>query len=129
MDTSGQSSVHGALIGKANGRVSAMRCVAGVVLNKSLVLRLCQHCLQVLEAMLEERQTPEERERDALRERGYGPTSSLATLRLFDAPEGTGKGKRPGTLLHTSHVVDAGSFPHDPPNYLPVCICSWWLRR
>ena len=46
---------------------------------------------QRLEALLEERQTPEEKEADALRDRGYGPTSSLATLRLFDAPEGTGR--------------------------------------
>lgn len=46
--------------------------------------------VQRLEAMLEERQTPEEREAVALRERGYGPTSALANLRLFDAPEGTG---------------------------------------
>lgn len=46
--------------------------------------------VQRLEAMLEERQTPEEKEAVALRERGYGPTSALANLRLFDAPEGTG---------------------------------------
>lgn len=49
---------------------------------------------QVLEAMLEERQTVEERERNGLRERGYGPSSSLATLRLFDSPEGTGERRR-----------------------------------
>lgn len=40
--------------------------------------------------MLEERQTPEERDMVTQRERGYGPTSALASLRLFDAPEGTG---------------------------------------
>lgn len=40
--------------------------------------------------MLEERQTPEEKDMVAQRERGYGPTSALANLRLFDAPEGTG---------------------------------------
>lgn len=45
---------------------------------------------QKLESMLEERQTPEERDMVKLRERGYGPTSALANLRLFDAPEGTG---------------------------------------
>lgn len=41
--------------------------------------------------MIYDRQSPEERERDALRERGYGPTSALAKLRLFDEPEGTGE--------------------------------------
>lgn len=45
---------------------------------------------QKLESMLEERQTPEERGMVKQRERGYGPTSALANLRLFDAPEGTG---------------------------------------
>lgn len=40
--------------------------------------------------MLEERQTPEERDMVKQRERGYGPTSALANVRLFDAPEGTG---------------------------------------
>lgn len=45
---------------------------------------------QKLEAMLEERQTPEERDMVKQRELGYGPTSALANLRLFDAPEGTG---------------------------------------
>lgn len=28
---------------------------------------------------------------DAVRDKGYGPTSALASLRLFDAPEGTGE--------------------------------------
>ena len=45
---------------------------------------------QTLEALLQERQTQEETEVKAVRERGYGPTSALANLRLFDAPEGTG---------------------------------------
>lgn len=60
-----------------------------------LLARRLHHSLtrareQSLEAMLDERQTPEEKGAVALRERGYGPTSALANLRLFDAPEGTG---------------------------------------
>lgn len=45
---------------------------------------------QTLEALLQEQQTPEERGAEALRDKGYGPTSALANLRLFDSPEGTG---------------------------------------
>ncbi|CAN0424717.1 unnamed protein product, partial [Laminaria digitata] len=56
---------------------------------------------QRLEALLEERQTPEEKEASALRDRGYGPTSSLATLRLFDAPEGT----EPRVTLYRDHAA------------------------
>ena len=57
----------------------------------------CRVCLsffrlgeQKLESMLQERQTQEERDMVKQRERGYGPTSALASHRLFDAPEGTG---------------------------------------
>ncbi|CAM9311077.1 unnamed protein product, partial [Ectocarpus sp. 8 AP-2014] len=65
-----------------------------------------------LEAMLEERQTPEEREAVALRERGYGPTSALANLRLFDAPEGT----EPRVTLYRDHA-----------GWCPYCEKVWLL--
>ncbi|CAM9246881.1 unnamed protein product [Ascophyllum nodosum] len=56
---------------------------------------------ETLEALLQERQTQEETEVKAVRERGYGPTSALANLRLFDAPEGT----EPRVTLYRDHAA------------------------
>ena len=64
---------------------------------------------QRLETLLEERQTPEEKEAVALRDRGYGPTSSLATLRLFDAPEGTGIATAASATVAAAVVVAAAA--------------------
>ncbi|CAM9937690.1 unnamed protein product [Phaeothamnion confervicola] len=60
--------------------------------------------------MLRAKQTPEEREADAERERGYGPASSAASLRLFDAPPGT----EPRVVLY-----------RDSAAWCPYCFTVW----
>lgn len=71
-----------------------------------------------LQALLLEKQTPEERALPDLRAKGRGPPSSKAALRLFDAPDGY----KPRVMLYRD---TAAWCPYCEKVWLYLGACLW----